>query len=60
MNAALSVDAARLLEFGTAVYAGAGVPEADARLLADKLADLARIARDTGLAAKLPFAANAG
>ena len=37
MSAALRVDAGRLIEFGVAVYAGAGVPEADARLLADTL-----------------------
>ena len=37
MNAEVRVDAGRLIEFGTAVYAGAGVPEADARLLADTL-----------------------
>jgi LDH2 family malate/lactate/ureidoglycolate dehydrogenase len=33
----IRVDAARLNEFATAVYAGAGMPEADARLLADTL-----------------------
>lgn len=32
-----SVDAQQLLEFATAVYAGQGVPEADARLIADTL-----------------------
>jgi LDH2 family malate/lactate/ureidoglycolate dehydrogenase len=31
------VDAEKLIEFGTAVYAGAGMPEADARLVADTL-----------------------
>ena len=35
MNAELRVDAGRLIEFGAAVYASAGVPEADAQLLAD-------------------------
>jgi LDH2 family malate/lactate/ureidoglycolate dehydrogenase len=33
----IRVDAAGLNEFATAVYAGAGMPEADARLLADTL-----------------------
>ena len=33
----IRVDAARLNEFATAIYAGAGMPEADARLLADTL-----------------------
>jgi LDH2 family malate/lactate/ureidoglycolate dehydrogenase len=37
MNAELRVDAGCLIEFGAAVYASAGVPEADARLLADTL-----------------------
>ena len=37
MNAELCVDAGRLIEFGAAVYASAGVPEADAQLLADTL-----------------------
>jgi LDH2 family malate/lactate/ureidoglycolate dehydrogenase len=37
MNAEARVDAGRLIEFGAAVYAGAGVPEADARVLADTL-----------------------
>jgi LDH2 family malate/lactate/ureidoglycolate dehydrogenase len=37
MTAEPYIDAARLVEFGAAVYAGAGVPEADARLLADTL-----------------------
>ena len=37
MNAELRVDAERLIDFGAAVYAGAGVPAADARLLADTL-----------------------
>jgi LDH2 family malate/lactate/ureidoglycolate dehydrogenase len=31
------VDAERLLGFATAVYAGAGLPETDARLVADTL-----------------------
>src|SRR5215470_6700594 len=31
------VDAARLTDFATAVYAGAGLPDADARLVADTL-----------------------
>jgi LDH2 family malate/lactate/ureidoglycolate dehydrogenase len=31
------IDAARLVDFATAVYAGEGVPESDARLLADTL-----------------------
>src|SRR5215813_10900431 len=31
------VDAERLIDFATAVYAGAGMPEADARLVADTL-----------------------
>ena len=59
MNAEVRVDAVRLIEFSAAVYAGAGMPRADAHLPADTLADLARIARDTGLAAQLPFAADA-
>jgi LDH2 family malate/lactate/ureidoglycolate dehydrogenase len=33
----MRVDAERLIDFATAVYAGAGVPEADARLVADTL-----------------------
>ena len=33
----IRVDAARLNEFATAIYAAAGMPEADARLLADTL-----------------------
>jgi len=37
MNAAPRVDAARLTGFAAAVYAGAGMPEADARLVADTL-----------------------
>lgn len=37
MTAELRVDAGRLIDFGAAVYAGAGVPAADARLLADTL-----------------------
>jgi LDH2 family malate/lactate/ureidoglycolate dehydrogenase len=37
MSAAPRVDAVRLTEFATAVYAGAGMPEADARLVADTL-----------------------
>ena len=37
MNAAVRVDAGRLIDFAAAVYAGAGVPGADARLLADTL-----------------------
>ena len=37
MNAELRVEAGRLIEFGAAVYASAGVPEADAQLLADTL-----------------------
>jgi len=31
------IDATRLIDFATAVYAGAGLPEADARLVADTL-----------------------
>jgi LDH2 family malate/lactate/ureidoglycolate dehydrogenase len=34
---AASLDSAKLIEFCTAVYAGQGVPEADARLIADTL-----------------------
>ena len=37
MNAELRVDAERLIDFGTAVYAGAGMPQVDARLVADTL-----------------------
>jgi LDH2 family malate/lactate/ureidoglycolate dehydrogenase len=37
MTAAPRVDASRLTEFAAAVYAGAGMPEADARLVADTL-----------------------
>lgn len=37
MNATARVDSGRLLEFAAAVYAGAGMPEADARLVADTL-----------------------
>jgi len=37
MNAAPRIDAARLTEFAAAVYIGAGMPEADARLVADTL-----------------------
>jgi len=37
MSAAPRVDAVRLTEFAAAVYAGAGMPEADARLVADTL-----------------------
>jgi len=37
VSAALRVDAVRLTEFAAAVYAGAGMPEADARLVADTL-----------------------
>src|SRR5471030_1789649 len=37
MSTGVSVDAGRLIEFGAAVYASAGVPKADARLLADTL-----------------------
>ena len=37
MNAELHVDPGRLIEFGAAVYASAGVPEAEAQLLADTL-----------------------
>jgi LDH2 family malate/lactate/ureidoglycolate dehydrogenase len=37
MTAAPRVDAVRLTEFAAAVYAGAGMPEADARLVADTL-----------------------
>ena len=37
MNPEVRVDALRLIEFGAAVYASAGVPEADAHLLADTL-----------------------
>ena len=36
-QAEIRVDAGRLNAFATAVYAGAGMPEADARLLADTL-----------------------
>ena len=36
-ESAIRVDAGRLNAFATAVYAGAGMPEADARLLADTL-----------------------
>ena len=31
------IDAEKLIDFATAVYASAGVPEADARLIADTL-----------------------
>jgi LDH2 family malate/lactate/ureidoglycolate dehydrogenase len=31
------IDATRLLDFATAVYTSAGMPEADARLVADTL-----------------------
>jgi len=31
------IDATRLIDFATVVYAGAGMPEADARLVADTL-----------------------
>ena len=31
------IDATRLIDFATAVYASAGMPEADARLVADTL-----------------------
>ena len=37
MSAPSRVDPDRLINFATAVYAGAGVPEADARLIADTL-----------------------
>lgn len=37
MNASLRTNAERLIDFATAVYAGVGVPQADARLLADTL-----------------------
>lgn len=37
MSAAPRVDAGRLTEFAAAVYVGAGMPEADARLVADTL-----------------------
>jgi len=37
MTATPRVDASRLTEFAAAVYAGAGMPEADARLVADTL-----------------------
>ena len=37
MVAAPRVDANALIEFATAVYAGAGMPESDARLVADTL-----------------------
>src|SRR5687767_15832954 len=37
MTASPRIDAGRLLDFATAVYAGAGMPEADARLVADTL-----------------------
>ena len=47
VNASL-IDPARLIDFAAAVYAGEGVPE-------DTRADLERIARATGLEAKLPL-----
>jgi LDH2 family malate/lactate/ureidoglycolate dehydrogenase len=37
MAAATRIDPERLIDFATAVYAGEGVPEADARLIADTL-----------------------
>jgi len=37
MSAAARLDPERLIDFATAVYAGAGMPEADARLVADTL-----------------------
>lgn len=37
MAAAARIDPERLIDFATAVYAGEGVPEADARLIADTL-----------------------
>ncbi len=37
MAAALCVDPERLIDFAAAVYSGAGMPEADARLVADTL-----------------------
>jgi LDH2 family malate/lactate/ureidoglycolate dehydrogenase len=37
MAAAKRIDPERLIDFATAVYAGEGVPEADARLIADTL-----------------------
>jgi LDH2 family malate/lactate/ureidoglycolate dehydrogenase len=37
MAAAACIDPERLIDFATAVYAGEGVPEADARLIADTL-----------------------
>ena len=37
MNASPRIDAQKLLDFATAVYAGAGMPDADARLVADTL-----------------------
>src|SRR5258706_6214537 len=37
MAAALRIDAERLINFGAAVYSSAGMPEADARLVADTL-----------------------
>jgi LDH2 family malate/lactate/ureidoglycolate dehydrogenase len=37
MSAAPRVDADRLIDFAAAVYSGAGMPEADARLVADTL-----------------------
>jgi len=37
MAASARVDPGRLIDFATAVYAGAGMPEADARLVADTL-----------------------
>ena len=37
MGCSHRIDATRLTDFATAVYAGAGMPEADARLVADTL-----------------------
>lgn len=37
MHVSPRIDATRLIDFATAVYASAGMPEADARLVADTL-----------------------
>jgi LDH2 family malate/lactate/ureidoglycolate dehydrogenase len=37
MNVSPRIDATRLIDFATAVYASAGMPEADAQLVADTL-----------------------
>ena len=37
MNTSMRIDAQKLLEFATAVYAGAGMPQQDAHLVADTL-----------------------